>query len=84
MPPMIEFHCQSCKVIFEQITTSSDTGADPDRGKCPTCGTERCERSVSRFAVGGRGDLRESTLHGCHGDFTGVDGHHHHGHDHDS
>lgn len=59
---MYEYFCKRCQGKFEQITQCSD----PDRGKCPKCNTNETEQLISKFAVGGRGDLRESTLHGCH------------------
>lgn len=57
-----EFHCEPCRKRFEQITSSTD----PDQGKCPTCGGRETRRLISGFKVGGRGDVRESTIHGCH------------------
>lgn len=61
--PMYEYFCKPCGHQFEQITSSSD----PDAGKCPKCNGKNTEKLLSRFAVGGQGDLRESTMHGCHG-----------------
>jgi len=58
-----EYYCETCQIRFEQITSSSD----PDMGKCPKCKQKNTKKLISQFAVGGRGDLRESTLHGCHG-----------------
>jgi putative FmdB family regulatory protein len=61
--PLYEFDCQKCKISFEQITRMGD----PDLGRCPSCQTaDSSKRRISRFWVGGQGDLRESTLHGCH------------------
>ncbi len=82
---LYEFYCDPCKSKFEQITSSSD----PDQGKCPKCQGKKTRRMISKFAVGGQGDLRETTFHGCHDNFDGVSGghdhhdHHGHGHDHD-
>lgn len=59
---LYEFYCDSCKSKFEQITSSTD----PDQGKCPKCQGNHTHKLISRFAVGGQGDLRESTMHGCH------------------
>jgi len=75
---LYEYECENCHIQFEQIVSKSD----PDAGKCPKCQGRKTRRLISKFPVGGQGDLRESTLHGCHGDFTGVEGddhgHHHH------
>jgi hypothetical protein len=74
-------------VGFEQIVGYSD----PERGKCLKCGGYRTRALISKFAVGGRGDLRESTLHGCenhslHSDHAHEphEGHSHEGHAHES
>ena len=73
---LYEYFCRDCKVKFEQITSSGD----PDAGACPKCNLKNTERLISRFAVGGQGDLRESThYHGCH---AAQDHSHHHDHDH--
>jgi putative FmdB family regulatory protein len=75
---LYEYFCESCKLKFEQITTARD----PDAGKCPQCGSAKKSRKlISAFRVGGQGDLRESTLHGCH-DHDLSDSHDHSGHDH--
>jgi putative FmdB family regulatory protein len=61
---LYEYFCKECKHQFEQITSSTD----PDQGKCPKCGENKnTERLISAFRIAGRGDLRESTMHGCHG-----------------
>ena len=57
-----EFYCKPCRRSFELIISARD----PEMGRCPKCGGRDTERKISRFFVGGRGDLRESTLHGCH------------------
>lgn len=84
---LLEFFCEPCNRRFEQISSSDD----PERGRCPSCKGDQTRKLISVFAVGGRGDLRESTLHGCHdhdhltGDrYDGGQDHgHDHGHDHD-
>ena len=60
--PLYEFYCQNCRIEFEQITSSTD----PNRGKCMKCNQKNTKKLFSKFAVGGQGDLRESTQHGCH------------------
>lgn len=83
---LYEYYCEPCHNAFEQIVSGS---TDPDAGRCPRCKSqEQTRRLISRFAIGGQGDLRESTVHGCHGHFTGLGGPdhghgHEHGHDHD-
>ncbi|MBL7714552.1 MAG: hypothetical protein JNL01_03730 [Bdellovibrionales bacterium] len=68
--PVFEFQCQGCNQNFEQITSRDNA----DYGRCPTCqSSDRSSRLISRFAVAGQGDLRESTFHGCHDGFTGTD-----------
>jgi putative FmdB family regulatory protein len=76
---LFEFHCDACKLKFEQIVSSGD----PDAGKCPKCGTLKTRKLISAFKVGGRGDLRESTMHGCHDAHVAPDFDHSHSHDHD-
>ena len=71
---LYEFFCSYCQMKFEQVTSSSD----PDQGKCPKCHEKNTEKLISRFAVGGLGDLRESTLHGCHGCHMPTPGSHLH------
>jgi putative FmdB family regulatory protein len=71
--PLYEYWCQQCQVRFEQITSLLDS----EPGKCPQCETLDTQKLLSVFAVGGRGDLRESTLHGCHGPSEMHDTHHH-------
>ena len=67
---LYEFFCDACQLKFEQITSSTDE----DQGKCPKCSSKQhSKRLISRFAVGGQGDLRESTFHGCHDHFTGAE-----------
>lgn len=76
---LYEFFCESCQLLFEQITSSGD----PEQGKCPKCNQKNTKKLISKFAIGGQGDLRESTMHGCHEHYTGMphshgDGEHHH------
>ena len=76
--PLYEYRCQTCRQSFDIL----ETGDAPDSPYCVHCQGTQTSRTFARFAVAGRGDLRESTFHGCH------DGHHHpadhdHGHDHD-
>lgn len=71
--PLYEFRCQSCQNRFEQITREGDS----DYGTCPKCAAKSAKRLISLFVVAGQGDLRTSTIHGCHGCYTGH--HHHHG-----
>ena len=59
---LYEYYCETCRKPFEQITSSTD----PDAGKCPKCLEKNTRKLISAFRVGGRGDLRESTMHGCH------------------
>ncbi|MCM2323199.1 MAG: zinc ribbon domain-containing protein [Oligoflexia bacterium] len=59
---LYEYYCDSCRLKFEQLTSDRD----PDKGKCPKCQGNNTRKLISRFAVGGQGDLRESTMHGCH------------------
>jgi putative FmdB family regulatory protein len=78
---LYEYFCEACQARFEQITSSTD----PDAGKCPKCHGKKTRKLISAFRVGGRGDLRESTMHGCHdahvpvgsGDGEGGGGHVH-------
>jgi putative FmdB family regulatory protein len=79
-----EFYCDSCKLKFEQLTSEQA----PDKGKCPKCQNNHTRKLISRFAVGGQGDLRETTMHGCHDAHVSLPGesaapdHDHSGHDH--
>lgn len=77
--PLFDYVCRQCKTQFEQLVDSrGDT--DPEAGRCPQCASQDSERLISRFTVAGRGDQRESTLHGCHENFDGL-GHSEHNHD---
>jgi putative FmdB family regulatory protein len=78
---LYEFLCESCKTQFEEIRSSHSQEALV----CPACNGTGVRKLISRFAVGGQGDLRESTLHGCH-EYTGGPDHDHgpaHAHDED-
>jgi putative FmdB family regulatory protein len=59
---LYEYFCESCQYKFEQISSKLDL----DLGKCPKCQGKHTKKLISKFSVGGQGDLRESTLHGCH------------------
>lgn len=78
--PLYEFECQNCQNLFETIQKKQDPP------KCPKCGSSKTQKVISRFAVGGQGDLRESTDHGCHGPVFAPDQaskkEHSHHHDH--
>jgi putative FmdB family regulatory protein len=76
MAPLYEYACPSCSHRFEERVSTHESPA-PD---CPQCGAKEAKRQISRFAVSGQGDLRESTMHGCHGPFyndgkSGNEGH---------
>lgn len=78
--PLFDYVCGGCGHRFEQIARSKD---DSEGGICPKCARPGANVQISRFRVGGRGDLRESTeFDGCHpaeGDST----HDHSGHESD-
>ena len=74
--PLFEFQCLDCKAEFELIIHASDTP------RCTHCKSIKLKKLISKFKVGGRGDLRESTDHGCHGPVFTPDGKSEHGHDH--
>ncbi len=60
--PLYDFRCERCQSEFEEMSAS-----DGPAPACPHCGkAEQVKRLVSGFRVGGRGDQRESTQHGCH------------------
>lgn len=71
--PRYEYTCTACKKTFEK-TVSASSKAEIE---CPSCGSKKVEKLLSRFAVSGQGDQRESTQHGCHGCHSG----HKHGKD---
>src|SRR4051812_6454308 len=60
---LYEYFCEPCQASFEQLNFSDE---DPEMGQCPRCRGKKTRKLISKFAVGGRGDLRESTMHGCH------------------
>jgi len=80
---LFEYHCQACTRRFEAITSFENS----NEITCPHCANPSPKKLISVFKVAGRGDLRESTLHGCHDcDVTGPasdTGHDHSEHDHD-
>ena len=59
---LYEFLCEKCRHRFEQISNFSEI----DQVSCPNCATPKSRKLISSFRVAGRGDLRESTFHGCH------------------
>lgn len=62
--PLFDYRCRECDHRFEQLARSKD---DTEAGICPKCARSGAEVLISRFRVGGRGDLRESSeFHGCH------------------
>lgn len=65
MAPLYEYACDACKHRFEERVSSHESPAP----ECPKCGKSEARKQISRFAVSGQGDLRESTMHGCHGAF---------------
>ena len=67
--PLYEFECGSCKKVWECHAPVGST----EKQECPDCLRDSGSRIVSKFAVGGQGDLRESTMHGCHDHSTGAD-----------
>jgi putative FmdB family regulatory protein len=66
--PIYEFECQKCHCRFEEILGSEAvTEAAVAQMNCPKCSQKSVHKLPSAFAVGGRGDLRESSsFHGCH------------------
>lgn len=76
--PLYEYQCEGCGTKFEKISSV----LEPEPDSCPSCQGSCVKKLISKFAVGGQGDLRESTLHGCHGHYHGLDSHHDHNHDH--
>jgi putative FmdB family regulatory protein len=65
-----EYFCETCQVKFEQIVSASEMNS----GKCPKCHGLDTKKLLSLFSIGGRGDLRESTMHGCEECYTGIPG----------
>ncbi len=72
--PIYEYHCEDCRLDFEQLSSPRDA----ESGKCPKCHKNKTHRLISRFRVAGQVDLRESTWDGCH---SPSDPDHGHGHD---
>ena len=73
--PLREYYCENCKVKVETIQSLQDL----EPVDCPKC-SQKTKKLISRFAVGGQGDLRENTMHGCHD--HDHSGHGHGGEDH--
>jgi putative FmdB family regulatory protein len=65
--PIFEYHCKACQTHFEEIRKVAEKD---QKAPCPKCASSETERLLSRFAVAGQGDQRESTHHGCHGCHT--------------
>jgi putative FmdB family regulatory protein len=65
--PIFEYRCKACQSHFEEIRKVSEKD---EKAPCPKCASPETERLLSRFAVSGQGDQRESTHHGCHGCHT--------------
>lgn len=76
--PLFEYYCGHCKRNFEFLATSSKS----QTGICPKCNRKSDEKQISKFAVGRQGDLRESTLHGCHDAHVDLEPGHSHDHNH--
>jgi len=77
--PLFDYTCKRCKISFETITSLRESA----QVKCNKCNkNDKIEKRVPLFRVGGRGDLRESTLHGCHDCEVspGTEDHSGHGH----
>ena len=78
--PIFEYFCNDCQKKFEELSSSKPS----ENGKCPKCKGKNTQKLISTFKTKERGDLRESTLHGCHDvDVEGPNHEHHHDHDHD-
>jgi len=75
--PLFELKCRSCQFVFDDFSPYLDPTQSEDFGKCPKCQKKTYERLVSRFRIGGQGDLREMTMHGCHDAHVPHEGHDH-------
>ena len=60
--PIFEFKCLKCDQRFETLVRATDS----EPPQCSKCQSNDLEKLITSFKVGGRGDLRESTFHGCH------------------
>lgn len=60
---LFEYYCEICQFQFEEVGSH----IPEENGKCPKCKDKNTKKLISRFSVGGQGDLRESTMHGCDG-----------------
>ncbi|MCZ6486021.1 MAG: zinc ribbon domain-containing protein [Acidobacteria bacterium] len=56
--PIFEYRCNDCKTNFEKIVLSSSTPSE-----CPNCNSNRVEKLLSTFAVGGRSTSTTSVPH---------------------
>jgi putative FmdB family regulatory protein len=62
--PIYEYRCEECDEPFEVFVRSSSQKANPT---CPKCGSQKVNKAVSLFGVGGagsRGSLRGSCSSG--------------------
>lgn len=73
--PLRDYSCIGCKNTFETLVSKDEEARAIE---CPKCHGTETQRLLSRFAIAGRGDLRESTFHGCHGPYAGDTGGHIH------
>jgi putative FmdB family regulatory protein len=48
--PLYEYLCGGCSLRFERLVMGAEIPS------CPSCGSTRLARQVSRFAVGGRSE----------------------------
>ncbi len=64
--PLFDYECENCRYQFESLTRSSEVSGSEQTVACPKCSQPNPKKLISRFRVGGRGDLRESTQDGCH------------------
>ena len=80
--PLFEYFCGHCKKKFEFLAKVSGS----ETAVCPKCQKKTNQKLISKFAVGGQGDLRETTLHGCHDAHVDLEPGHSHDdhHDHSS
>ena len=60
--PIFEYRCTRCQKIFEKILSYQESLISME---CEHC-QGQLEKCCSAFKVSGRGDVRESTQHGCH------------------
>jgi putative FmdB family regulatory protein len=48
--PIYEYRCQACGAGFEVFVRSPSRQASPS---CPKCGSQKVEKAISLFGVGG-------------------------------